>query len=405
MNFKKRVNGSWTDTPHYIHNTSTDTLTTFPAVLYPNDTTATVGLKGDMQQTGTQTPTTPIQPSECGEMTGNLIEFKNGTSTVLNVDITINSGIITVNGTANGSGGRLIRISEIVTLEAGTYIISQYGDTMLFYLQNADNTSQYFTGTFIINDTTRFYVSLGFINGNRYDKSFKFMLNTGSTALPYEPYGIKIPILSGGVTTPVYLGEVQSTRRIKKLVLDGTENWQFTTYPYCTFITDYRRTKRITCVCSHLQAISNINIGDSIPVNTCCFLVDNYAFYYKDTSFSSVTDFKTYLAQQYANGTPVCVWYVLATEETAVVNEPLRKIGDYADTVSGITIPTTAGANTLSVDTTLQPSEVTANYRGWHPVSGVHEYDSNYTIATMQALTIAQLQTHTISDLQGGEWS
>lgn len=55
MNFKKRVNGSWDDTPHYIHNTSTDTITT-PAVLYPTDTTATVGLKGQAsQQSGTTT--------------------------------------------------------------------------------------------------------------------------------------------------------------------------------------------------------------------------------------------------------------------------------------------------------------------------------------------------------------
>lgn len=49
----------WHDTPHYIHNTSTDTLTTLPAVLYPNDTTATVGLKGNMEQSGTGTTTVP----------------------------------------------------------------------------------------------------------------------------------------------------------------------------------------------------------------------------------------------------------------------------------------------------------------------------------------------------------
>lgn len=56
MNFKKRVNGSWTDTPHYVHSTSTDTLTTLPAVVYPNATTATVGLKGNTSQaSGTTT--------------------------------------------------------------------------------------------------------------------------------------------------------------------------------------------------------------------------------------------------------------------------------------------------------------------------------------------------------------
>lgn len=39
-------------------------------------------------------------------------------------------------------------------------------------------------------------------------------------------------------------------------------------------------------------------------------------------------------------------------------------------------IPITAGGNTLSVDTTVQPSEVTVNYKGWHPVKDVHEHES-----------------------------
>lgn len=46
----------WHDIPYYIHNTSTDTITTLPAVLYPTGTTATVGLKGQAsQQSGTTT--------------------------------------------------------------------------------------------------------------------------------------------------------------------------------------------------------------------------------------------------------------------------------------------------------------------------------------------------------------
>lgn len=56
MNFKKRVNGSWHDTPYYLHKTDTDTFTTLPADIYPTDTTATVGLKGQAsQQSGTTT--------------------------------------------------------------------------------------------------------------------------------------------------------------------------------------------------------------------------------------------------------------------------------------------------------------------------------------------------------------
>jgi hypothetical protein len=87
-----------------------------------------------------------------------------------------------------------------------------------------------------------------------------------------------------------------------------------------------------------------------------------------DSIATTVADFKSYLQQQYAAGTPVTMWYVLATEETAVVNEPLMKIGDYADTLSmeqaGVSIPTANGSTTLGVETTVPPSEVYIKYRG-----------------------------------------
>lgn len=82
-----------------------------------------------------------------------------------------------------------------------------------------------------------------------------------------------------------------------------------------------------------------------------------------DDKAARVAKFKSYLAAQYAAGTPVTIWYVIATPETAVVNEPLMKIGDYADTVSAaqsqVTIPTVNGENVLDVLTEVKPSEVT----------------------------------------------
>jgi hypothetical protein len=89
-------------------------------------------------------------------------------------------------------------------------------------------------------------------------------------------------------------------------------------------------------------------------------------FFIKTTDYTSAADFKAYLAAQYAAGTPVTVWYVLAEPETGIVNEPLAKIGDYVDeltfTDSQIQIPTAEGTNTLSVDTTIPPSNIEINY-------------------------------------------
>jgi hypothetical protein len=63
----------------------------------------------------------------------------------------------------------------------------------------------------------------------------------------------------------------------------------------------------------------------------------------------------------------VTVWYVLATEETGIVNEPLRKIGDYADTIdstqTSAQIPTTAGSTAISwAGEGLAPSQVELTY-------------------------------------------
>jgi hypothetical protein len=49
-------------------------------------------------------------------------------------------------------------------------------------------------------------------------------------------------------------------------------------------------------------------------------------------------------------------------------NAPL----DISDSLS-TSIPCTAGENTLDVQTTVQPSEVMATFEGWHPVSSAHE--------------------------------
>jgi hypothetical protein len=197
------------------------------------------------------------------------------------------------------------------------------------------------------------------------------MLNLGSTALPYEPYGYKIPLTCAGQTVPVYLGQTQTVRRIKKLVLTGEEN--ITPYIYLgrhgiavnnILERNYYRAKGI---CTHYPVFN----GD-MAANALWIGVADRALYFiaiLDTlGYTTADEFKSFLAAQYAAGTPVVIWYVLAEPETAIVNEPLAKIGDYADelhsTDAGVTIPTAKGSNTLSVDTTVQPSEMSITYRG-----------------------------------------
>jgi hypothetical protein len=195
-----------------------------------------------------------------------------------------------------------------------------------------------------------------------FDKAFEnsIMLNLGSTALPYTPY-------VEPTETNIYLGEAQTTRKIKKLVLTGEEAWTTASdIYYALSITPYMLDRNYLLSThffvgnySGALAIGQLR-GGGTPSSTILFNYDNGVI--------GVESFKSYLAAQYANGTPVTVWYVLAAPETAVVNEPLMKIGDYADTITmaqaGVTIPTVSGTNVLDMSSPVKPSEVYIKGKG-----------------------------------------
>ncbi len=183
----------------------------------------------------------------------------------------------------------------------------------------------------------------------------------------------KIPISSAGQTTPVYLGEVETTRRIKKRVLTGQES-VFYSAEYTRFrvvIEDFETfgVRKTPFYMSHYIVVSDGRALPDVPDNVAysSSLLDNHYIFIKTTNYTSETSFKAYLAQQYAEGTPVTMWYILATETTGIVNEPLMRIGDYADTISmeqaSVEIPTARGTNTLDVLTDVKPSEIYMKYK------------------------------------------
>ena len=187
----------------------------------------------------------------------------------------------------------------------------------------------------------------------------------------------KIPITCAGQTVPVYLGTVQTVRKIRKLVLTGEEsNWGTYTVQdgsYCAFLPLQNfmgATSSATpalLICTHYSSRAQNSIYNGVS-KTCCGGRTNQGLLIRDENITSETDFKSYLAAQYANGTPVTIWYVLAEPTTGIVNEPLCKIGDYADELSsedaGVTIQTVKGSNVLTVDTPIQPSEMTITFKG-----------------------------------------
>ncbi|MBR5774385.1 MAG: hypothetical protein IKY44_05985, partial [Clostridia bacterium] len=384
----KKVSGSWVDAPYYLRGTDTDTITSLPTIIYADGQSASAVIKGNMTQSGTPTPTNPIYPSETGDKTANLCEVTQSNSIYyanLN-NYTISNNIITTTG--NVLFGFIVKVDAetnySVSSKTTAWVdmrIREYSakptsweNDFIIQSVNTPNTS-YKSASFTTSSTTQYILVTLYSNISGIIIS-EVMLNTGSTALPYQPYGYKIPISSGGTTTPVYLGEVQSTRNIKKLVLTGQESWQITSNnKWLYFELADVPTRRISPISSHYTGSSTVSYANLADNSVTVSIYDNnqYRLALYDSRFTTVADFKTYLQQQYTNETPVTLWYVLGTPTTSTLNEPIRKIGDYADTVSGITIPTIAGADSFDVLTTLKPSEVTANYHGWHPVTDVHE--------------------------------
>lgn len=323
---------------------------------------------GNFQQNGTPTPSSPITPSECGERTANL-STQNYVQKGLNwSDDTISNTIMTNRLTT-------LDFSDITSgqVTAAVYDANSnsYDGVLLEYDSSGNYTGNYqewhalpYTWTVGTNTKVRLCVKRS-NNSNIDADNTKIMLNTGSTAKPYEPYGYKIPVVSGGVTTNIYLGNTQSTRKIKKIVLTGNEQW----YPsligtpnaYFAMATTEGINNGIS---THFN---NVNVYSTTETVGFSIIGAGIRVRPNNAGTTSVDAFKSYLAAQYSAGTPVTIWYVLATETTGVLNEPIRKIGDYADSIdmtqAGIQIPTVRGNNVLTVDTTVQPSEVYIKYQ------------------------------------------
>ena len=334
-------------------------------------------MKGNTQQTGTPSPDNIIMPDFCGVRTGNLFDKDKKTD---------NSRVLYTTGEVNPLLPHGVFVSDFTSIEPNTaytlnIVSSISGKTGHLFALYDENKNFVYTGVHeattatVYTFTTPSNVAYIRFNGDM-SSADSTMLNLGSTALPYEPYGWKIPITNAGQTVPVYLGEVPTVRRIRKLVLTGEENWILLdlgseTYMrfYYNLPDDEAAVFKDDAICSHFP-ITQINEheGFKFSIQSRLYNQPVCTVLKSRLTANDIASWKSYLAAQYAAGTPVTVWYVLKEPTTGIVNEPLAKIGDYADELhsedAGVSIPTAKGANTLTVGTELQPSEMTITYRG-----------------------------------------
>lgn len=141
----------------------------------------------------------------------------------------------------------------------------------------------------------------------------------------------------------IYGGEVDAVsgegiKNWKRIVFDGTEKWDVRAANYTSYsLVLPIRSK--TGFCTHFKKILYDAIRpDTGTGETGCYLEFSLSAIF-NVPFKNVTDWKNYLAAQYAAGTPVYIVYQYANE----VNEPFAATGAQP-------IPALSGTNTLLTD-------------------------------------------------------
>ena len=219
------------------------------------------------------------------------------------------------------SGNTNIYRSIICYLPAGTYTLSS-NISLHFIKQMVDGTISSITtdGTsYTITSIQTGFIGLAFrrTDDMNYDDGTELMLNYGSSALPYEPY-ISDTL---SAATPIELAEYdvadtetgETKRQSNTLTFNGTENWTANTN-YTAFSLDLpSKGIAFTSICSPYRS----------PKITAWNQLKDYeaqngelVLLIKDSTYSTVDEWKAHLAELAAAGNPVTVTYKTAEATT-----------------------------------------------------------------------------------------
>lgn len=186
--------------------------------------------------------------------------------------------------------------------------------------------------------------------------NFNWTFAEGTVEIPYEPYfnggnATAEMLLSVGDykdTQEVLSGAV--TRNIGIKIFDGTEEWTWRSKvggSYCFVDVDNININTETeILCSH-YGISGRNVPTFNKV--CVRLARNGFVICDEHTATSATEFQSYLADQYAHGTPVIVIFPLETPTT--------------ETVTGQQLTTQAGTNVITATGSIEDLELEVSYK------------------------------------------
>lgn len=176
------------------------------------------------------------------------------------------------------------------------------------------------------------------------------------------------------------------TRKIKKLVLTGRENINAWTgagtgyfYIPANGIIRFNATDKLWLSNQYSTKSQSDPWGNYV---ISCNPSAQGRLVIKNTDYPTVADFKAYLASQYAAGTPVTVWYVIAEPDTETITVPTGLSG----TVEGF-------LNQSGTPTPTNPIYPTANTaKGWYSINAYKR-------------SVSVWNTHTGYERSDGTWT
>ena len=274
--------------------------------------------------------TEPTALTMCGK---NLLPYKYESDTQTNLGITATrnpDGSITIQGMNDGTAPSSIYLARNnlgLHLPAGTYTLSAgtLPRGIDLYI-----TPGYKFGTFTLQEAADFTIAYFNISLNT-DLSAGItvypQLEVGSTATSYEPYsGTDYPLpaleplmsLPNGVRDEYDAVTGVETRRIGKLALNGTENWNIlsgqcnetSSFFYLVFPMGGGIVDCTHLICRTIVSGSETYTYDGIygnAVGSTLYIRLNHSH-----NITTAEGLKEWLAAQHAAGTPVTVYYELA---------------------------------------------------------------------------------------------
>lgn len=293
-----------------------------------------------------------VQVARCGK---NLMPYNKpspSTYTAKGITFTWNDdGSIHIIGTAVGQTSSNIMWFDDFSIPPGKYRMigpSTLGASPQFVVKKADTGANFWYNAMnpvtIENGDVPQYFYVLIADGTVVDDTIYAFLSYGSdipTDNDYVPYTgttatLTLPETIYGGTVDVATGEGAKT--IHGAVLDGTENWILNVQMGNSGINGYQTPLEFLaddsydCVCSHFGGMrwNGVLKEDSVAVTSQVIVV-------RTNGSETLEDWKSFLAAQYAAGTPVTIAYKLATPT------PFQATG-------GQSIPALPGTNTVYTD-------------------------------------------------------